>query len=106
MYKTCKTECLLGTTDFDAVLIGLSDLYEQVRPQLLMLQTGRAYAALKQCTYHHLRSNVNSQGLLHTCCHAYAQETPLLAETIRVGCTALQQTAVYRAHSFIHSAVL
>lgn len=29
-YKTCLCECILGTTDFDAVLIGLSDLYEQV----------------------------------------------------------------------------
>lgn len=29
-YKTCLSECILGTTDFDAVLIGLSDLYEQV----------------------------------------------------------------------------
>ncbi|KAL0038732.1 hypothetical protein WJX79_005385 [Trebouxia sp. C0005] len=31
VYKTCLTECLLGTTELDAVLIGLSDLYEQVR---------------------------------------------------------------------------
>lgn len=31
VYKTCLTECLLGTTDFDAVLIGLSDVYEQVQ---------------------------------------------------------------------------
>lgn len=26
VYKTCLSECILGTTDFDAVLIGLSDL--------------------------------------------------------------------------------
>ena len=31
VYKTCLTECILGSTDFDAILIGLSDLYEQVR---------------------------------------------------------------------------
>lgn len=31
VYKTCLTECLVGTTDFDAVLIGLSDVYEQVQ---------------------------------------------------------------------------
>lgn len=30
VYKTCLSECIFGTTDFDAVLIGLSDLYEQV----------------------------------------------------------------------------
>lgn len=30
VYRTCLSECILGTTDFDAVLIGLSDLYEQV----------------------------------------------------------------------------
>ena len=30
VYKTCLSECILGTTDFDTVLIGLSDLYEQV----------------------------------------------------------------------------
>ena len=33
VYKTCLSECILGTTDFDAVLIGLSDLYEQVSCQ-------------------------------------------------------------------------
>lgn len=33
VYKTCLTECLLGSADLDAVLIGLSDLYEQVRVQ-------------------------------------------------------------------------
>ena len=35
VYKTCLTECILGTTELDAVLIGLSDLYEQVDAQLL-----------------------------------------------------------------------
>ena len=35
VYKTCLTECILGTTELDAVLIGLSDLYEQVHAQLL-----------------------------------------------------------------------
>lgn len=34
VYKTCLSECILGTTDFDAVLIGLSDLYEQVSWQM------------------------------------------------------------------------
>jgi len=33
VYKTCLTECVLGTTELDAVLIGLSDLYEQVVAQ-------------------------------------------------------------------------
>ena len=36
-YKTCLSECILGTTDFDAVLIGLSDLYEQVSWQMAKL---------------------------------------------------------------------
>lgn len=31
VYKTCLLECLQHTSDFDAVLIGLSDLYEQLR---------------------------------------------------------------------------
>ena len=30
VYKTCLSECILGTTDLETVLIGLSDLYEQV----------------------------------------------------------------------------
>ena len=30
VYKTCLAECILGTTDLETVLIGLSDLYEQV----------------------------------------------------------------------------
>lgn len=34
VYKTCLSECIIGTTDFDAVLIGLSDLYEQVSWQM------------------------------------------------------------------------
>ena len=30
VYKTCLLECLQHSSDFDAVLIGLSDLYEQL----------------------------------------------------------------------------
>ena len=37
VYKTCLSECILGTTDFDAVLIGLSDLYEQVSWEIVLL---------------------------------------------------------------------
>lgn len=37
VYKTCLSECILGSTDFDAVLIGLSDLYEQVSWQMATL---------------------------------------------------------------------
>ena len=33
VYRTCLSECILDTTDLNAVLIGLSDLYEQVSLQ-------------------------------------------------------------------------
>ena len=39
VYKTCLTECILGTTELDAVLIGLSDLYEQVVAQPSLFKT-------------------------------------------------------------------
>lgn len=31
VYKTCLQECLQHSSDFDAVLVGLSDLYEELR---------------------------------------------------------------------------
>jgi len=46
VYKTCLTECILGTTELDAVLIGLSDLYEQVVAHQLLLKC----SALQVCS--------------------------------------------------------
>ncbi len=48
VYKTCLTECILGTTELDAVLIGLSDLYEQVDAQQLLLDCSAQ--ALQVCS--------------------------------------------------------
>lgn len=48
-YKTCLSECILGTADFDAVLIGLSDLYEQVSWHYLLLVVSFFQGGLCTC---------------------------------------------------------
>lgn len=40
VYLTCMRECLLGGTNMDAVLVGLSDAYEAIR----LLEAGMASA--------------------------------------------------------------
>lgn len=64
VYKTCLTECLLGTTELDAVLIGLSDLYEQVVAQQLLLES----SALQVCSSKEVR-------LSWSICDAAARES-------------------------------
>ena len=56
VYKTCLSECILGTTDFDAVLIGLSDLYEQVGWQ--MATPPVAHVNVVQVVYMHVRDSM------------------------------------------------
>ena len=67
VYKTCLSECILGTTDFDAVLIGLSDLYEQVSWQNATRLV--AHINVFQVLYVHIRDSmlVARRQSMHTC---------------------------------------
>lgn len=69
VYKTCLTECLLGTTELDAVLIGLSDLYEQVIAQQSLLKC----SAVQECSNKEARlSGVFTMQLHGSQVHSFA----------------------------------
>lgn len=77
VYKTCLSECLLGTTDFDALLIGLSDLYDQVRWQLCKLHVEHIKSCWPAKQYLYLASMITRT---HTRLHpAHLQNRRLLA---------------------------